>query len=164
MHQDPETPQRLRQNCVWVSPEEVQASSGLPQGQGLWVQQTWVWQKSSWRRSPLTHHRAARTYTGLGKQTLGGHRWNLEHTRTQEKGAVTLQKTDQDLAMSLWWRYGLVVACCGIGGSKCSSACMGPFEGGHHYLHYLHHSLASGQTTGREHSPAHQQKIGLKIY
>ena len=31
-----------------------------------------------------------------------------------------------------------------------------------HYLHYLHHSLASGQTTGREHSP--QQRIGLKIY
>ena len=23
---------------VWVSPEEVRASSGLPQGQGLWVQ------------------------------------------------------------------------------------------------------------------------------
>ena len=34
----------------------------------------------------------------------------------------------------------------------------------HHYLHYLHHSLVSGQTTGREHSPTHQQKIGLKIY
>ena len=33
-----------------------------------------------------------------------------------------------------------------------------------HYLHYLHHSLASGQTKGREHSPTHQQKIGLKIY
>ena len=29
---------------------------------------------------------------------------------------------------------------------------------------YLHHSLASGQTTGREQSPTHQQKIGLKIY
>ena len=26
--------------------------------------------------------------------------------------------------------------------------CMGPFEGVSHYLHYLHHSLASGQTTG----------------
>ena len=39
-----------------------------------------------------------------------------------------------------------------------------PFEGGHHYLHYLHHSLVSGQTTGREHSPTPQQKIGLKIY
>ena len=36
--QDPETPQRLRQNCVWVSPEEVQVSSGLLRGQGLWVQ------------------------------------------------------------------------------------------------------------------------------
>ena len=64
-------PQRLRQNCVSVSPVEVQVSSGLPQGQGLWVQQTWVWHKPSWRRSPLTHHRAARTYTGLGKQPLG---------------------------------------------------------------------------------------------
>ena len=35
--QDPETPQRLRQNCVWVSPVEVRVSKGLPQGQGLWV-------------------------------------------------------------------------------------------------------------------------------
>ena len=33
-----------------------------------------------------------------------------------------------------------------------------------HYLYYLHHSLASAQTTGREHSPSHQQKIGLKTY
>ena len=37
-HQDPDTSQRLRQNCVWVSPEEVWVSSGLLQGQGLWVQ------------------------------------------------------------------------------------------------------------------------------
>ena len=39
---------------VWVSPVEVRVSSGLLQGQGLWVQQTWVWHKCSWRRSPLT--------------------------------------------------------------------------------------------------------------
>ena len=57
--------------------EEVWVSSGLPQGQGLWVQQAWVWHKPSWRRSPLTHHRAARTYTGLGKQTLGEHKQNV---------------------------------------------------------------------------------------
>ena len=44
-----------------------------------------------------------------------------------------------------------------------TSACMGLFEGGCHYLHYLHHSLTSGQTTGKENSTAHQQKIGLKI-
>ena len=43
-HQDPETPQRLRQNCVfWVSPAVGRVSSGLLQG--LWVQQTWVWHK-----------------------------------------------------------------------------------------------------------------------
>ena len=56
------------------------------------------------------------------------------------------------------------VAYCRVGDTECSSACMGPFEGGHQYLYHLHHTLASGQTTGREHSPAHQQKIGLKIY
>ena len=41
---------------------------------------------------------------------------------------------------------------------------MGSCEGGCHYLHSLHHSLASGQTKGKAHSLAHQEKIGLKIY
>ena len=121
---------------------------------------------------------------------------------------------------SLQWRRGLAVAWCRVGGTECSSACMGPFEGSEvaqscatlcypmdcityqsppsmefsrqedwsglpfpspgdlpdlgdqtqvsciagrcftfcitketHYLHYLHDSLASGQTTGKEHSP-----------
>ena len=39
---------------VWVSPAEVWVSSGLPQGQRLLVQHTWVWHKPFWRRSPLT--------------------------------------------------------------------------------------------------------------
>ena len=47
------------------------------------------------------HHRAARTYTGLGKQTLGGHKQNFVCTRTQEKGAVTPQETDPDLPISV---------------------------------------------------------------
>ena len=38
------------------------------------------------------------------------------------------------------------------------------FEGGCHYCQYPYHSLASGQTTGREHSPTHQKKIESKIY
>ena len=59
---------------------------------------------------------------------------------------------------------GSAVASCRVRSTECSNACIGPFEGGRHYLHYLHHSLAPGQTTGREHSPAHQQKIGWKIY
>ena len=108
-----------------------------------------------------------RTSAGLGKQTLGEHKQNLVHTRTQEKGAVTLQETVMDLPVGVrespvevWVGGGL----CRVEGTECSSACMEPFEGGHHYLHYLHHSLTSGQTTEREHSPTHQQQIGLKIY
>ena len=81
---------------------------------------------------------------------------------------MTLQETDIDLPISvqefLCQRRGLVVACCRVGGTECSSVCMGSFEGGHYYLHYLHHSLVLGQITGREHSPTLQQKIGLKIY
>ena len=46
-------PHRDRQNCVCVSPAELWVSSGLPQGQRLWVQQTWVQHKPSWRRSLL---------------------------------------------------------------------------------------------------------------
>ena len=33
-HQDPGTPQRLRQNCVGASPVEVWVSGGLLQGSG----------------------------------------------------------------------------------------------------------------------------------
>ena len=42
-----------------------------------------------------------RTYTGLGKQTLGGHKQNLVCTRTQEKGAVIPQETEPDLPVSV---------------------------------------------------------------
>ena len=43
-----------------------------------------------------------RTCTGLGKQTLGGHRQNLVHLRSQEKGAaVSPQETEPDLFVSV---------------------------------------------------------------
>ena len=71
------------------------------QGQGLLVQQTWVWHKPSWGRLPFTPPQTTRPYTGLGKQTLGAHRQNLVCTRTQEKGAVTPQVTDPDLPGSV---------------------------------------------------------------
>ena len=77
---------------------------------------------------------------------------------------MTPQETDPDFPMSVqespeevWVGGGLLQGW----GTECICVCMGPSEGGHHYLHYLHHSLASGQITGREHSPAHQQKIGF---
>ena len=42
-----------------------------------------------------------RISTGLGKQTLGGHKQNLVLTRSQEKGAVTRQETEPDLPVSV---------------------------------------------------------------
>ena len=47
------------------------------------------------------HHKAIRTYTGLGKQTLGGHKQKLGYARTPEKGVVTPQETDPDLLVSV---------------------------------------------------------------
>ena len=80
---------------------------------------------------------------------------------------MTPQQTDPGLLVSaqesteeVWFGGGLLLD----RGTECGIACMGTFEGGGHYLHYLHHCLVSGQTTGREHSPTHQQKIGLNIY
>ena len=68
---------------------------------------------------------------------------------------MTPQETDPDLPVSVlvslaeaWVGGGLLQGW----GPECSSTPMGLFEGGRLYLHYLHHSLASGQITGREHS------------
>ena len=74
------------------------------------------------------HHRAARTYTGLGKQTLGWHKQNFVHTRTQEKGAMTPQETDPDLPIRVL--ESPAEACVSDGllksrGTECSSVSMG---------------------------------------
>ena len=89
---------------------------------------------------------------------------SCEHQDSGERSSDP-KETDPDLPVRV--QESLVEAWVGGGlqgwGRWCKSACMGPFERGHHYLHYFHHSLASGQTTGRKHSPIYQQKIGLKI-
>ena len=42
-----------------------------------------------------------RTCTGLGKQSLAGHKENLLHTRSQEKGTVSQQETKPDLPVNV---------------------------------------------------------------
>ena len=56
-----------------------------------------------------------------------------------------LTQTCPWVSRSLQQRCGLVLACFRVGGIECRSACMEPFEGGPHCLHYLHHSLAPGK-------------------
>ena len=46
---------------------------------------------------PATGHRRPKPLT----ETLGGHKQNLVCTRTQEKGAVTLQDTESDFPVSV---------------------------------------------------------------
>jgi len=113
------------------------------------------------------------TSTGLGKQTPGGHKQNFMCTRTQEKGTRPHKRQNQTclwVSRSLWQRLGLTVACHSLGALNTTvlgaPGCAGIslLEGGRHYHHYPYHSLASDQTTGREHSPTLQQENGLKIY
>ena len=114
--EDPETPQRPSQNCVWVSPEKVRVSSG--QGQGFWVQQTWVWHKPSWRRSPLTPpqshqnlHRTGETDSWKAQTKPCAHQDPAERAVTQK----SLTQTCPWVSRSLQQRRGSQVACCRIG-------------------------------------------------
>ena len=118
----------------------------------------------NWRRSPLTPSELTQDW---GNRRLEGTNRTLctpGPRRKEQWPHRRLTQTSPWMSRSLWQRCGLAVACCRVGGTEYSNAWMGPFEGGRHYLHYLHHSLASGQITGREHRPALQKKIGLKIY
>ena len=79
--------------------------------------------------------------------------WEIDSWRAQTKPCVhqdrgegssdppkRLTQTCPGESMSLRWRRGSAVvggACCRVRGTECSSSCKGPFEGGHHYLHYI---------------------------
>ena len=82
--------------CLSASSEATGQQSPA-QVQGLWMQHTWVWHNPLGGGHHSIHHRVIKTYTGLGKQTLGGHKQSLVHTRNLEKGAVTPQEIDPDL-------------------------------------------------------------------
>ena len=89
---------------------EVPVGGGLPQGQGLWVQQTWVRHKSSRRGSSLTTSQSSQNYIGLGNGLWEGTSRTL-CTWSKEKGAVTPQETVLDLPLCMgvsgrgvgWW-------------------------------------------------------------
>lgn len=111
-----------------------------------------------------------RTYIGLGKQTLRGHKQNFVCTDTNRREEQwshrRLTQTRLWVSRSLWWVSGLIVACCSIGDTEYKSAGTWPLEGGHHCLHYRYHCLVSCQMSNKwsGHSPVHPQKIGLNSY
>ena len=93
------------------------------------------------------------------KKTLGGLKQYLVHPDPGEGSSDPTRDWPRlacECIRSLQRRRELVVACCRVGGTECSSTCMGPSEGGHHYLHYLHHSLA--QVNSREGTQLHPSR------
>ena len=157
MHQDPETPQTLSQNCVWVPPVVIRVSSGLLKGQGLWVKYTCVWHKPSWRRSPLTPPKSLQNLHRTGE--TDSWRAQTKPYAHQDPGERSGDPTRDwpRLARECWavsgGGMGRWQSAAGLGALNAAGHTWGLFEGGCNDLHYLHHSLASGQTTGREHSP-----------
>ena len=112
-----------------------------------------------------------RTSTGLRKQTLEGTTkpWvHQEEERSRDPTIDSARLACECPGVSsggMGWQWPAT----GSGhwlqqSGELWHAGLSPFEGGCHYRHYPYHSLTSGQTTGREHSPIHQQNIGLKIY
>ena len=103
----------------------------------------------------------------LGNRLLEGTNKTLCTPGPRRKEQWTCKRLSQiclRVSRSLGLRCGLTLACRSARGTECNSAGTSPFEGGHHYFHYTHHSLPLGETIAREHSPIHKQKIRLKIY
>ena len=117
------------------------------------MQQTWVWHKLPWRRSPLTPPQSHQNLDWTGETDSWRDQTEPCSQDSEERSPdpnlpVSVQESSTES-----WVSGSLLQGWEAGGTECSSASMGPLEGDRHYLHYLHHSLAPGQTTGREHSP-----------
>ena len=152
---------------VCASSVETQVSSGLPQGWGVWVQQTWVWHKPSWRRSPLTPPQSC--------QNLPRTR-ETDSYRAQTKPCIHQDPGERSSDPTRDWPR-LACECLGVPGGDVGW--QWPAAGTENLSVAVHAQdllkevtiffitsiivLVSGQTE-REHSPAQQQKIGLKIY
>ena len=129
-------------------------------GTGLWAQQTWVWHKPSWRRSPLTPLQSCQNLHRTGE---------TDSCEYQDPG-----KRSSDPVRD-WPR--LACECPGVSGGGMGqwwpASGLGALSVMVHAWNLLKEVsiifftstiVWSLVTTEREHSPAHQQKIGWKIY
>ena len=136
VQQNPETPQRLRQNCVWVSPEELwsvvdscrdrnSVCNRLGYGIGLWMM------------LPLTPLEPPELTQDWGNRLLEGTNRTfcaLGPMRKKQWPHKRLRQTFPWESRRLQQRHGSTVACYRVSvavPAECSSACMTSFEGGH---------------------------------
>ena len=100
-------------------------------------------------------HRTGETDSWRAQAKPGAHQDPGERSHDPTRDWPRLARECPGVSGGAW----VVLACCRVGGTECSSACTGPFEGDLHYLHYLHHSSASVQTTGGNTAPAINRKL-----
>ena len=78
---------------------------------------------------------------------------------------MTPQETVPDLPVDVWKSLAEMWVGESLlqgGGTECSNTCKGSFEGGHHYLYYLCHSLAPGkQQEGTQLHPSTENWIKI---
>ena len=145
---------------VWKSPVEIQVSSGPLQGQGLWVQQTWVWLKCSWRRSPLTPPESHQNLQRTGE--TDSWRAQTKHCALQDPGERSNDPTRD------WPR--LACECPGVSGEVWVSS--GLLQGQEHWVWQGTVPLSSlpppcfglRSKNRKGTQPLHPQKTWLKIY
>ena len=105
--------------------------------------------KPSWRRLQLTPPMSCESLHRTGRKSLAGHKQNLVQQDPGERSSDPMGDWPRltyecpDISSRGWSE--LVVACCRAGDTEVCGTYMGSFEGGHHYLHYLYHSLAPGR-------------------
>ena len=160
---------------IYLEPNYGEGNEDNGRGSGCsilgcdWVQQTPVWHKPSWRRWPLTPPESCQNVTqDWGNRLLEGTNRALcqpGHKRKEQWPHKRLTQTCLWVSGSLRRRCESAMAYCRVGGSECSSACMGPSEGGCRYLHYLHHSLPQvNNGEGMQPHPSTENWNILKIY
>ena len=135
VHQDPRTQQRLRtvfEHLLWRCRSAVVCRRDRGSGRGYGIHDLGGGHHQPW-------YRAARTYIVLGNRLLEG---------TTEPRAPGSRRKEQlphrrlacgcrESPVKAWVSGGP----CRVGDTDYSSTCLRSFKGGHHYLHYLQHSL-----------------------
>ena len=157
-----------------------------------WRQEEKGWQRMSWLDGITNLMDVSLSNLGTGKpgvlQSMGlqriGHDWGTELNWTKlcsMSGSncclLICIQISQEAGMVVWYSHLFTsfphfvvihtVKCFRVVKTQklfTSSEILFLFYGSQNYCHYPYRRLTSCQTTGREQSPIHQQKVGLKMY
>ena len=140
--------------------------SGLPQGQGLWVQHTWVWHKPSCRRSPLTAsqshqnlHRTGETDSWRAQTKPRAHQDPRERSSDPTRDCPRLARECPGVSgggVGWWWS--------GAGSGALSAAVRAWDLLKEVNTIFIASTVVWPRVKQQEGNTAHQEKIRLNIY